>query len=76
MLSHFSHVQLFATQWTVASQASLSMEFARLGFWGGLPCPPPGGLPDPETEPESPALQVDSLPLSHQGSLYLSVCLI
>ena len=37
----------------------------------GLSCPPPGGLPDPGVEPESstaPALQAESLPLSHQGS--------
>ena len=42
-------------------------------YWSGLPCPPPGDLPDPEIEPMSPvasALQVDSLPLSHQGSPY------
>ena len=41
-------------------------------YWSGLPCPPPGDLPDPGIEPMSPAslaLQADSLPLSHQGSL-------
>ena len=41
-------------------------------YWSGLPCPPPGDLPDPGIEPVSPvslALQADSLPLSHQGSL-------
>ena len=37
-------------------------------YWSGLPCPPPGDLLDPRTEPRSPTLQVDSLPLSHQGS--------
>ena len=52
MLSHFSHVQLFATPWTVACQAPLSMGFsARLEYWSGLPCPPPGDLPDPRTSP-------------------------
>ena len=40
---------------------------ARILEW--LPCPPPGDLPDPGIEPASPALQADSLPLSHQGSL-------
>ena len=33
MLSHFSHVQLFATLWTVALQASLSMAFSRQEYW-------------------------------------------
>ena len=40
-------------------------------FWNKLPCPPPGNLPTSGIEPTSlasPALQVDSLPLSHQGS--------
>ena len=40
VLSRFSHVQLFATQWTVARQASLSMEFSRQEYWSGLSCPP------------------------------------
>ena len=53
MLSHFSHVQLFATLWTVAHQAPLSMVFSRQGYWSGLPCPPPGDLPNPEIRPTS-----------------------
>ena len=53
--------------WTVACQALLSVEFSRQGHWSGLPFPSPGGLPDPRIEPVSPALQVDSLLLSHQG---------
>ena len=50
---------------------SLSMEFSRQEYWSGLPCPSPRGLPDPGIEPVSPAastLQIDSLPLGHQGS--------
>ena len=47
MLSHFNHVQLFATPWTVAHQVPLSMGFSRQGFWSGLPCLPPGDLPNP-----------------------------
>ena len=43
MLSHFSHVQLFATVWTIAGQAPLSI---RLSNWNGLLCPPPGELPN------------------------------
>ena len=52
-LSGFSHVQLFATPWTVARQAPLSMEFSRQEYWSGLSFPSPGNLPDPGIEPES-----------------------
>ena len=52
-LSHFSRVQLFATLWTVANQGPLSMGFTRQENWIGLPCPPPGGLPNPGIEPVS-----------------------
>ena len=48
--------------WAVAGQAPLSMEFPRQEFWSGLPFPSAGDLPNPGTEPQSPALQVDSLP--------------
>ena len=41
-----SCVQLFATPWTVALQAPLSMEFSRQEYWSGLPCPPPEDLPN------------------------------
>ena len=47
MLSHFSHVHLFATLCTVTHQAPLSMGFSRQEYWGGLPFPSPGDLPDP-----------------------------
>ena len=53
MLSRFCHVQLFVTPWTVARQTSLSIGFSRKVYWGGLPCPPPGDLPDPGIEPVS-----------------------
>ena len=53
MLSHFSCVQLFAAPWTVARQAPLFMGFARQEYWSGLPCPPPGDLPDPGIKPKS-----------------------
>ena len=46
VLSHFSCVQLFAALWIVAHQALLSMGFSRQEYWTGLPCPPPGNLPD------------------------------
>jgi len=38
------------------------MGFFRQEYWGGLPCPPPGDLPNPGIEPRSPAVQADSLP--------------
>ena len=53
VLSRFSRVQLFATPWTVALQAPLSMAFSRQEYWSGLPCPPPRDLPDPGMEPVS-----------------------
>ena len=66
-----SHVQIFATLWTVACQAPLSMLFSRQEYWSKLPVSPPGDIPNPGIEPTSPvfpALQVDSLSLSHLGS--------
>ena len=53
MLSCFDHVLLFVTPWTVACQPPLSMGCSRQEYWSGLPCPPPGDLPDPEMEPTS-----------------------
>ena len=58
----------FATPWTTARQAPLSMGSSREEYCSGLPCPPPGDLPDPGIKPTSPAWQMDSLPLNHQGS--------
>ena len=55
-----------STPWTVVYQAPLSMDFARQGYWSGLPFPSPGDLGNSGIEPGSPAWQVDSLPLSHQ----------
>ena len=53
VLSHFSHVWLFATPWPVAHQAPPSMEFCRQEYWTGLPFPPPEDLPNPEIKPTS-----------------------
>ena len=63
-----SPVQLFAITWTLAHQGPLSMGFLRQEYWSRLPCPPPGDLHNPGIEPASPALQADSLLLSHQES--------
>ena len=51
MLSCFSHARLCATPWTTASQAPLFMGFSRQENWSGLPCLPPGDLPNPGIEP-------------------------
>ena len=50
-LSYFNRVLLFATLWTVAYQAPLSMEFSSQEYW--FQCPPPGDLPNPRIEPTS-----------------------
>ena len=49
----FSPVQLFATLWTTARQAPLSMKCSRQEYWSGLPFPSPGDLPDPGIKPKS-----------------------
>ena len=59
VLSRFSHIRLFAAPRTIALQAPLPVEFSRQEYWSHFPCPPPGELPHPETEPTplmSPAL--------------------
>ena len=53
VISHFSRVQFFATPWTAAHQAALSMGFSRQEYRNGLLCPPPGDLPDLGIEPSS-----------------------
>ena len=66
-MKSLSRVRLFATPWTVAYQAPLSMEFSRQEYWSGLPFPSPGDLPDPGIESRSPALQADALPSEPPG---------
>ena len=60
-LKSLSRVRLFATPWTVAYQAPLSMRFSRQEYWSGLPFPSPGDLPNPVIKPGSPALESDTL---------------
>ena len=59
------------TPWSVALQAALSMGFSRQEYWSGLLFPPPGNLPDPGIELNSPALQADSLPSKPPGKIFL-----
>ena len=56
-----SRVQLFVTLWTATCQAPLSLGFSRQEYWSGLLFSSPGDLPDPGTEPRSPALHMDYL---------------
>ena len=49
----------YATPWTIARQAPLSMRFLRQKYWSALPFPSPRDLPDTGIEPMSPALQAD-----------------
>ena len=70
VLSYFSHVRLFATLWTIAHQAPLPMGFSRQEYWNGLPCPPPGDLPNLGIQPMALTFlpwQVGSLPLAPPG---------
>ena len=62
-----SRVRLFATPWTVAYQAPLSMGFSRQEYWSGLPFPSPGDIPDPGIEPGSPALKAEALTCEPPG---------
>ena len=71
-LCMLSQIQPIVIPWTIAHQAPLSMGFSRQEYWSGLLFPLPGNLSDPgiyPASPEFPALQVDSLPLRHLGSL-------
>ena len=71
VLSQFSCAQLFATLWNIACQDPLSMVSSKQEYWSGLPCPPPGDLPNPGCELSfltSPAFTGGSLPLVAPGS--------
>ena len=59
VIKHFSCIQFFATPWTAARQAPLSVGFSRQEYWSGLPGPSPGDLPNSGIKPaslKSPAL--------------------
>ena len=63
-----SHVQLFATPWTTAYQAPLSMEFSRQEYWSGSPFPSPGIFPSQGSNPGCLHCRQTLYCLSHQGS--------
>ena len=68
-----SLIWLFTTSWTVARQASLSMEFSRQEYWSGLPCPPPGDLPDPGIRMSGASLLSEGTYLQGLSLLYVSL---
>ena len=73
VIQSLSHVQLFATPWTVAHQAPVSMGFPRQKYWSGLSFPSPGDLPNLGIKPVSPVSQVDFFLLNYWASLFLSI---
>ena len=74
VLSLFISLQYYAILWTVAHETPLSTGFSRQKYWAGLPCPPPGDLPDPGTAPMSlmsPVLAGRFQPLGPPGKTHL-----
>ena len=69
MLSLFSHVRLYVTLWTVACQAPLSVGVSRQEHLSGLPCPPPGDLPEPGIKPKSHVSRTGRQVLYHLNDL-------
>ena len=67
LFSHSAVSNSFATPWTMARQAALSMGFPRQEYWRGLPFPSPEDLPNPGIEPASPAWQADSFTTESPG---------
>ena len=79
MLSHFSPVQLFVTQWSVACQAPLSMRFSKEEYWSRLPFPSPGIFPTQRSNLNLLHLlhwQAGSLPLAPPGKPPTTMCKI
>ena len=74
MLGQFNRIRLFATSWTVALQAPLSMGLSRQEYWNGLPCPPPGVFLTQGSNLHLLRLlhQADSSPLSHWGQNFIN----
>ena len=66
-MNSLRHVRLFLIPWTVAYQVSPSTGFSSQEYWSGWLLPSPGDLPNPDSEPGSPALQADALPSEPPG---------
>ena len=74
VLGHFSRVRLSVTPWTLARQAPLSMGFSRQEYWSGLHFLLQGIFSTQGLDLHLLHWQVDSLPLSHQGSPQVMLC--
>ena len=72
-LSCFSLVRLFATLWTIARQAPLSMGFPRQEYWSGLPFPSPGDLPNPRIKLAFPAMAGKFFTTEPPGKLHFVI---
>ena len=59
---------------TIARRLVCPWGLSRQEYWSGLPCPPPGDLPDPRMETRPPALQADSLPSEPPGKSTCHMC--
>ena len=72
----WSHLVMsdFATPWTIACKAPLSMGFSRQEYWSGLPFPSPGDLPNPGIEPGSTCIIGRRFTLSYLSHLFSSCC--
>ena len=66
----------FATPWTVDGQTTLSVGLPKQEYWSRLPFPLSGDLSNPGIKLASPALQADSLLLSHQGSPFHNILIM
>ena len=66
-------VQLFVTPMDGSLPGSSVHGSSRQAYWSGLPFPSPGTLPDPRSEPGSPALQADSIQSEPQGNLKIKM---
>ena len=62
VLSHSVMSNFFSSHGLEPSRLLCPWGFSRQEYWNGLPCPPPGDLPNSGIELRSPTLQVDSLP--------------
>ena len=76
VLSRFSRVWLFATPWSVAHQAPLSMGFSRQEYWRELPSLPSGDCPTQGSNPRLICLlHMGPLPLAPPRKPHMYVCI-